>query len=91
MEEQALKLMNIRPRILCEINDNVSRRYMLNKGLGNGFLPSYSIRPEDTFFTWSFQPNLSFYVVAACRKNTVLSEPMKSLLKLLLSHFQALT
>lgn len=87
LEDQALKLMNIQPRILCEINDNVSRRYMLNKGLGNGFLPSYSVKEEDTFRTWSFQPKLSFHVVAAYRKDATLSQPMKGLLKLLLTLF----
>lgn len=89
MEDQALRMMGIQPPILCEISDNVSRRYMLNRKLGNGFLPSYTLRDEDTFHTFSMQPKLSFYVVAAYSKTLTLSEPMKYMLKLLLSLFPA--
>ena len=87
MEEEALKQMQIQPRILCEINDNVSRRYMLNRGLGNGFLPDYTLRKEDTFRTYSLNPKLSFYVVAAYPRTIILSEPMKYMLRLLLTLF----
>lgn len=87
MEEQALRIMGIRPPVLCEINDNVSRRYMLNKRLGNGFLPSYVVKDSDTFRTFSLQPKLGFYVVAAYPKTITLSEPMKYMLRLLLSLF----
>ena len=87
MEELALRQMGIQPRVLCEINDNVSRRYMLNRGLGNGFLPGYTIQEEDTFHIYSLQPQLSFYVVAAYPKTITLSEPMKYMLRLLLTVF----
>lgn len=87
MEEQALRIMGIRPQVLCEINDNVSRRYMLNRKLGNGFLPSYTLHEEDTFHTFSMQPALTFHMVAAYSKTITLSEPMKYMLKLLLSIF----
>lgn len=87
MEEQALRIMGIQPQILCEINDNVSRRYMLNRKLGNGFLPSYTLREEDKFCTFSMQPKLTFHMVAAYPRTLTLSEPMKYMLKLLLSIF----
>lgn len=87
MEDQALKMMGIRPPVLCEISDNVSRRYMLNRKLGNGFLPDYSIRDGDTFHTFPMQPKLSFYVVAAYSKTITLSAPMKYMLRLLLTIF----
>lgn len=89
MENQALQIMNIQPQVLCEINDNVSRRYMLNKKLGNGFLPSYTIQKEDTFHTFSMEPKLTFHMVAAYSKAITLSEPMKYMLKLLLQIFDA--
>ena len=87
MEEQALRIMGIKPSVLCEINDNVSRRYMLNRKLGNGFLPSYTVQGSDTFRTFSMQPRLEFYVVAAYPKTITLSEPMKYMLRLLLTIF----
>lgn len=87
MEEQALRIMGLQPQILCEINDNVSRRYMLNRKLGNGFLPSYTVREEDSFHTFSMQPKFTFYMVAAYSRTLTLSEPMKYMLKLLLSIF----
>ncbi len=89
MEEQALRQMSIRPRVLCELDNNVSRRYMLNRGLGNGFLPNYTIQKEDTFRTFSLQQPISFFVVAAYPKTITLSEPMKYMLKLLVSIFDA--
>ena len=88
LEEQALRIMGIQPKILCEINDNVSRRYMLNRNLGNGFLPSYSIQDDDTFCQYPFHPPLEFHVVAAYPKTLTLSEPMKYMLKLLLVLFK---
>lgn len=88
MEEQALRFMGIQPKVLCEISDNVSRRYMLNRNLGNGFLPSYSIREEDTFYQYSFLPPMEFHVVAAYPKTLTLSEPMKYMLRLLLVLFE---
>ncbi len=88
MEEQALRIMGIQPKVLCEIRDNVSRRYMLNRNLGNGFLPSYSIRDEDTFYQYPFDPPLDFHVVAAYPKTLTLSEPMKYMLWLLLALFE---
>lgn len=87
MEAAALRTMKITPPILCEISDNVSRRYMLNRKLGNGFLPSYTPREEDTFRTFPLQPSLSFFVVVAYSKTIKLSEPMKYMLHLLLSIF----
>lgn len=87
LEDKALKSMGIRPRILCEIGDNETKRYMLGKNLGNAFLPGYSIQAEDTFVTFPLDPPLSFYIVAAYPKSTVLSEPMKCLLKTLLTVF----
>lgn len=90
-ENAALKSMGIQPRVLCEINDNVSRRYMLNRGLGCGFLPDYSIRKEDTFRTFSLQPRQTFYVAAAYSRNITLSEPMKGLLRMLLTIFDKQT
>ena len=87
LEEQALRIMGIKPSVLCEINDNVSRRYMLNRKLGNGFLPSYTVQGSDTFRTFSMQPGLEFYVVAAYPKTITLSEPMKYMLRLLLTIF----
>ena len=79
--------MGIRPRILCEIGDNESKRYMLNKNLGNAFLPEYSIQEEDTFQTYPLEPPQDFYIVAAYPKSKVLSEPMKYMLKILLDIF----
>ncbi len=87
LEDQALQIMGLRPQVLCEINDNVSRRYMLNRKLGNGFLPSYVVQASDTFRTFSLQPKLGFYVVAAYPKTITLSEPMKYMLRLLLTVF----
>lgn len=87
VEDSALKSLGIQPRILCEINDNVSRRYMLNRGLGCGFLPDYTLRQEDTFHTFSLHPKQTFYVAAAYSRSATLSEPMKGLLKLLLNLF----
>lgn len=87
LEDKALKSMGIRPRILCEIGDNETKRYMLGKNLGNAFLPGYSIQAEDTFATFPLNPPLSFYIVAAYPKSMVLSEPMKCLLKTLLTVF----
>ena len=87
LEDKALKSLGIRPRILCEIADNETKRYMLHKNLGNAFLPEYSIQKEDTFVTFPLDPPLSFYIVAAYPKSIVLSEPMKCLLKTLLTVF----
>lgn len=87
LEDRALKSMGIRPRILCEISDNETKRYMLSRNLGNAFLPGYSIQAEDAFVTFPLDPPLSFYIVAAYPKSTVLSEPMKCLLKTLLTVF----
>lgn len=87
LEDKALKSMGIRPRILCEIADNETKRYMLHKNLGNAFLPEYSIQKEDSFVTFPLTPPLSFYIVAAYPKSIVLSEPMKCLLKTLLTIF----
>ena len=87
LEDKALKSMGIRPRILCEIADNETKRCMLHKNLGNAFLPEYSIQKEDSFVTFPLTPPLSFYIVAAYPKSIVLSEPMKCLLKTLLTIF----
>lgn len=87
MEDQALRMMKIHPPILCEISDNVSQRYMLNRKLGNGFLPSYTLQEDDTFRTFPLYPPLSFFVVVAYSKTIKLSEPMKYMLRLLLSIF----
>lgn len=87
IEDRALAAMGIQPRILCEIGDNESKRYMLNKNLGNAFLPNYSIQQEDTFRTYPLQPPQTFYIVAAYPKNIVLSEPMKYMLEILLTIF----
>lgn len=87
IEDRALENMGIRPRILCEIADNESKRYMINKNLGNAFLPGYTIQPEDTFRTYPLQPPQTFYIVAAYPKSMVLSEPMKYMLKILLTIF----
>lgn len=87
LEDQALKIMDIYPRVLCELSDHVSRRYMLNRSLGNGFLPDYAVRPEDTYRTYPLHPPISFYIAAAYPKSTTLSEPLKQLLKILLTIF----
>ena len=89
-EDQALCNMQIQPNILCEIEDDVSRRYMLNKGLGNAFIPSHLSHPEDTFYTYSLNPPLTFYIVAAYQKSINLSEPMKQLIRLLLTEYDQL-
>lgn len=89
-EDQALRNMQIQPNILCEIEDDVSRRYMLNKGLGNAFIPSHLSHPEDTFYTYSLNPPLTFYIVAAYQKSINLSEPMKQLIRLLLTEYDQL-
>ena len=89
-EEQALRNMQIQPNIICEIEDDVSRRYMLNKGLGNAFVPSRLPHPEDTFHTYSLNPPLTFYIVAAYQKSISLSEPMKALIRLLLTEYDQL-
>ena len=60
---------------------------MLNKGLGNAFVPSHTLRKDNTFSTYSLNPPLTFYIVAAYPKNITLSEPMKQMIRLLLSHF----
>ncbi len=86
-EEQALRTMQLQPNVICEVEDNISRRYMLNKGLGNAFVPSNSHHSEDTFHTYSLNPPLSFYIVAAYPKTTALSEAMKQMIRLLLTHF----
>lgn len=86
-EEQALRAMQIQPHVICEVEDNISRRYMLNRGLGNAFVPSNSHHEEDTFRTYSLNPPLTFYIVAAYPKTTTLSEPMKQMIRLLLNHF----
>lgn len=89
-EDQALRNMQIQPNIICEIEDDVSRRYMLNKGLGNAFIPSHLSHPEDTFHTYSLNPPLTFYIVAAYQKSISLSEPMKQLIRLLLTEYDQL-
>ena len=89
-EDQALRNMQIQPNIICEIEDDVSRRYMLNKGLGNAFVPSRVPHPEDTFHTYSLNPPLTFYIVAAYQKSISLSEPMKALIRLLLTEYNQL-
>lgn len=89
-EDQALRNMQIQPNIICEIEDDVSRRYMLNKGLGNAFVPSRVPHPEDTFHTYSLNPPLTFYIVAAYQKSISLSEPMKALIRLLLTEYDQL-
>ena len=86
-EEQALRMMGLHPHVLCEVEDNISRCYMLNKGLGNAFVPSHTLRKDNTFSTYSLNPPLTFYIVAAYPKNITLSEPMKQMIRLLLSHF----
>ena len=83
--------MQIQPNIICEIEDDVSRRYMLNKGLGNAFVPSRLPHPEDTFHTYSLNPPLTFYIVAAYQKSISLSEPMKALIRLLLTEYDQLS
>lgn len=87
LEDKILRRMNIQPPILCEIGDNVSRRYMLNRKLGNGFLPDYSLQEDDLFQTYSLEPKIINYVVAAYPKTISLSEPMKYMLQLLLTIF----
>ena len=89
-EDQALRNMQIQPNIICEIEDDVSRRYMLNKGLGNAFIPSRLPHPEDTFHTYSLNPPLTFYIVAAYQKSISLSKPMKQLIRLLLTEYDQL-
>lgn len=86
-EEQALHMMRLQPHIICEVEDNISRRYMLNKGLGNAFVPSSSRHEDDTFRTYSLNPPLTFYIVAAYPKSITLSEPMKQMIRILLTHF----
>ncbi len=86
-EEQALRRMGIQPKILCEAEENLSRRYILNKGLGNAFVPSGSIHEGDTFRTYKLNPPIITYIVAAYPKNITLSEPMKQMIRILLTHF----
>ena len=86
-EEQALRMMNVQPHVICEVEDNISRCYMLNKGLGNAFVPSDSPHEGDTFRTYSLNPPLTFYIVAAYPKTITLSDPMKYMIRLLLTHF----
>ncbi len=87
MEDTALGEMGISPHILCEIPDNDSRRYMLNQGIGDAFLPSYDVRDTDSFRTFSLNPPVKFFIVAAYPRSISLSEPMKTMLKLLLTIF----
>ena len=81
------RMMQIQPHVICEVEDNISRRYMLNKGLGNAFVPSNSRHEDDTFRTYSLNPPFTFYIVAAYPKNITLSEPMKQMIRILLTHF----
>ena len=87
-EEQILRAMQLQPNVICEVEDNVSRRYMLNKGLGNAFVPGDSHHEGDTFRTYSLNLPFTFYIVAAYPKTCTLSEPMKQLIRLLLTHFE---
>ncbi len=87
LEDKILHRMNIQPHILCEIGDNMSRRYMLNRKLGNGFLPDYSLQEDDLFHTYSLEPKIINYVVAAYPKTITLSDPMKYMLQLLFTIF----
>ena len=90
VENQALRNMQLQPNVICEIEDDVSRRYMLNNGIGNAFVPSRLPHPEDTYHTYSLNPPLTFYVVAAYQKSIILSEPMKQLIRLLLTQYDEL-
>ncbi|HBP24515.1 MAG TPA: hypothetical protein DD632_03580 [Oribacterium sp.] len=89
-ENQALRSMQLQPNVICEIEDDVSRRYMLNNGIGNAFVPSRAPHSEDTYHTYSLNPPLTFYVVAAYQKSIILSEPMKQLIRLLLTQYDEL-
>ncbi len=86
-EEQALRMMGFQPHVICEVEDNISRCYMLNKGLGNAFIPSHSLREDNTFSTYSLNPPLTFYIAAAYPKTITLSEPMKQMIRLQLGYF----
>lgn len=89
IEDRTLKNMGIQPKILCETNDYATARYMLNRGLSNGFLPRFALHEKDTFHAYPVTPQQSFYVAAAYSKNIILSDPMKYLLRLLLNLFDA--
>ncbi|MDO4619584.1 MAG: substrate-binding domain-containing protein, partial [Lachnospiraceae bacterium] len=88
LEDSALDTMGIRPPVLCEIEDNLSRRQLLNKNVGIGFLPDYAVTKEDTFSVYTLGEAQSYYVVAAYRKSVVLSSSMKDMIKLLLETFE---
>lgn len=87
-EEHVLRHMGIQPKIICEVEENISRCYMLNKCIGNAFVPSHVLQPDDHFHTYSLQPPYRFHIVAAYPKSITLSEPMKCLIRLLLNHFE---
>lgn len=89
IEDKTLKAMGIQPKILCETSDYATERYMLNRGLSNGFIPRYSLHAEDTYHTYPLDPPQSFYVAAAYSKNIILSDPLKYLLRLLLNLFDS--
>lgn len=86
-EERALHAMGIEPTVICDVEDNTTRRYMLNKELGNAFLPSGSYQDGDTYRTYALNPPLTFYIAAAYPKTITLSDPMKALIHSLLTRY----
>ncbi|MTK06186.1 MAG: LysR family transcriptional regulator [Hungatella sp.] len=72
------------PSILCESNDLTVMKHMVNCYKGIAFLPESVREEEDNYVCLPLTPPAAFYIVIAYRKSSVLSKPVKDLIKLLL-------
>lgn len=87
-EEDIIRRWNFQPKVLCETSDNISRRYMLNQGLGTSFVHDYMIQEEDKYHVLPLNPPVEYFIVAAYPKYITLTETMKELIKICLTLFE---
>lgn len=87
-EEEVIRSWSFQPRVLCETNDNISRHYMLNQGLGISFIHDYAIQPDHTYHVFPLENSPDFYIVAAYPRYTPLSQPAKEMIKIWLTLFE---
>ena len=81
----------ISPRILCEISDTLALINMVENHKGFAFIPRSISGSSSNVRCFSLENRVEFFIVMAYHKDTLLSDPMKALIKLILESYDPMS
>lgn len=85
IEQKLFQQLSIKPRIMCEVNDNMAALSMVENGMGMAFIPVDYLRSGCGALYWELDPGLFRNNILVIRKQLQKGEAEKYLIRLILS------